>query len=216
MRCGELLTIKNEPNLTESQTNKIVQFATTGMNFDKVCNTHKFAEIACELFWLEQIRCATHVLTAYDDDELVGVLVAHMVGQKRVCDEARIKGAFVALNMIMVDFMDWDYRHFDIQTSCACEEMVKEAIADGTKIDGEISFLVVDPNRKHSGIGTALLNEFANIANDKNIFLLTDSLCDYQYYDRQGFSQLKKRSVPFKNEKFKGENIDCFLYTKQF
>jgi len=79
--------------------------------------------------------------------------------------------------------------------------------------DGEIIFLAANPDVKVKGIGTMLLNELANKAKGKEIYLYTDNACTYQFYEHRGFDKVGEKDVVLDF----GENkvpMTCLLYSK--
>ena len=62
---------------------KAIQFAITGMHFNLYLD-HKFLlHLYGRYFWYSELQCATQVIAAYLGDELAGVLLADMRGEKK-------------------------------------------------------------------------------------------------------------------------------------
>ena len=78
-------------------------------------------------------------------------------------------------------------------------------------IDGEIGFLVADPNSGVSGVGTALLEAFESRHSGKNIYLFTDDGCTYQFYDSRGFNQVGERTIAVNEDR----DLVCMLYVRR-
>ncbi len=59
--------------------------------------------------------------------------------------------------------------------------------------EGELLFIAVAPELRHQGIGLTLLSSFHKYMlsqNVRQIYLFTDSACDFGFYDRQRFDRL--------------------------
>jgi len=78
-------------------------------------------------------------------------------------------------------------------------------------IDGEIGFLVADPNSGVSGVGTALLEAFEARHKGKNVYLFTDDGCTYQFYDSRGFTQVGERTIAVNEDR----DLECMLYVRR-
>ena len=80
--------------------------------------------------------------------------------------------------------------------------------------DGEIIFLAANPTLKVKGVGTALLNALEKDLSGKEIYLYTDSLCTYQFYEKRGFERYQERTIKLTLNK-KKVPLSCFLYRKK-
>ncbi len=81
--------------------------------------------------------------------------------------------------------------------------------------DAELSFFAVSKDYQGLGIGKALFEEFNNYLKENNInnlYLYTDTYCNYKFYEHFGMHKIKEKhfSIPF-TKKF---DIDFYLYDK--
>lgn len=81
--------------------------------------------------------------------------------------------------------------------------------------DAELSFFAVSKDYQGLGIGKALFEEFNNYLKENNInnlYLYTDTYCNYKFYEHFGMYKIKEKhfSIPF-TKKF---DIDFYLYDK--
>lgn len=78
--------------------------------------------------------------------------------------------------------------------------------------DGELVLLIVDEKMRGKKLGNKLLYDFINYMKENNaeyFYILTDSSCNYRFYERTGFKKLNEKNIciPSNNEKEK-----YFLY----
>ena len=95
------------------------------------------------------------------------------------------------------------------------KELMKKANKD---FDGILTLFVVSEKFQGFGIGKKLLNYFfenQKFYNSKNIYLYTDSKCNYKFYDKQGFEKLNEDIFKVKN-KNKQFDLEIFLYEYKF
>ena len=87
------------------------------------------------------------------------------------------------------------------------------ALRVASKLDGEIIFLAANPEVRVSGIGTALLGGLERREKGKRVFLYTDDLCTYQFYEHRGFERAGE--VPSELD-MHGRKVPllCLLYTR--
>lgn len=81
------------------------------------------------------------------------------------------------------------------------------------ELDGEIIFLAANPAVRTKGVGTILLGELAARERGKRVFLFTDDLCTYQFYEHRGFELADERATELD---MRGRKVPlrCLLYTK--
>ena len=82
--------------------------------------------------------------------------------------------------------------------------------------DAELSFFAVSKDYQGLGIGKALFEEFNYYLKENNInnlYLYTDTYCNYKFYEHFGMHKNKEKhfSIPF-TKKF---DIDFYLYDKE-
>lgn len=86
--------------------------------------------------------------------------------------------------------------------------------------DGEVSILILDKSYRGKGIGKKLLLQVFELAkkdNMKNLQILTDESCSWEFYERIGCKKVYETTV--KNEEYgKLENVSteqAFIYEKK-
>jgi GNAT superfamily N-acetyltransferase len=87
------------------------------------------------------------------------------------------------------------------------------------KFDGQIELLAVDEKSRGKRIGKTLVNNFFEHCkenNVKNIYLYTDTKCNYKFYDIIGMTQLGEKTGNFKSDLFGDEDFKVFMYSIDF
>ncbi len=95
------------------------------------------------------------------------------------------------------------------------DELMKKA---NKNFDGVLTLFVVSENCQGYGIGKNLLSyffEYEKQNNSKNIYVYTDSKCNYKFYDSQGFNKINEDifKVKTNNSQF---DLNIFLYEYNF
>lgn len=188
---------------------KAIQFAITGMHFNMYLENKTLLNLYGKYFWYSELNQATQVITAYEVDDLVGVLLADMKGEeKRYRSMGRT--LFVMLFELLQGIFSKDgagvYERANVQ-------MEKEYLQSHTP-DGQIVFLAANPQIKTKGIGSMLLREFESREEGKEVFLYTDDACTYQFYEHRGFERCGERDVVL-DFGSKSVPLKCFLYRKR-
>lgn len=78
--------------------------------------------------------------------------------------------------------------------------------------DGELVFFMVDRHLRGIGIGTSLLqlfHQYMRRQGARRIYVLTDTGCDYDFYDRHEFSRLKKQRIRLSSQRLE---FTCYMY----
>lgn len=112
--------------------------------------------------------------------------------------------------------LEWK-RFPDIYKSFINENEVYNSIEPDEKLvlDGQITLFAIDEKYRGLGIGKTLLlslREHFENENVKRVYLLTDNICDYEFYDRYGFErkassniEILRHNKPFELNAFRYE-----------
>ncbi|MBU5675420.1 GNAT family N-acetyltransferase [Alkaliphilus sp. MSJ-5] len=82
------------------------------------------------------------------------------------------------------------------------------------EFDGVLTLFAVTQDCRGLGVGKKLLTnffEYLKTKNTKHIYLYTDSSCNYNFYDNQGFVRLGEENVQITSEN-KASKLNIFLY----
>lgn len=187
---------------------KVIQFAIRGMHLDLYLKNRLLLNLYGRYFWYLETNRATQIIAAYEGDTLAGVLLAEIYGEP--------KKYYSNWRAVYVKIVDFVQRVFFKESAGLYDSINQEMLAEYKQThspDGEIIFLAANPDVKVKGIGTMLLNELADRAKGKEIYLYTDNACTYQFYEHRGFDRVGEKDVVLDF----GENkvpMTCLLYSK--
>lgn len=195
--------------LKKRDFDKARKFSIDGMHIEWYTDKKFEIYLYSRYFWCWELSKATQILAAYIEDELAGVLLAEMYGEKKayrsLWDRLYIRFAEFMMHLLFKD------------GASSYGEANEEMLTEYKKVnnpDGEMNFFVVDPKYVGMGIGTELLKVFEEREKGKEVFLFTDSGCTYQFYDQRGFVRDKEREIVL-NLHEKEIPLTCWLFRKK-
>ncbi|MCR4753674.1 MAG: GNAT family N-acetyltransferase [Candidatus Saccharibacteria bacterium] len=187
----------------------VINYAIVGMHFDWYMSSKMVLKAYGKYFLYTELNRATQVIAAYKGDELAGVLLAEIKGEKPV--------HYSFFRHIYVRVFDVLQHLFAGGAVGAYDKANMKMLADYKKkaeVDGELIFLAANPDMRGKGVGTILLEELIRREPGKRIYLFTDSACTYQFYDNRGFDRVGERHVVLKLKR-KRVPLDCYLYSRK-
>lgn len=188
---------------------KAQQFSVKGMHFDWYMDSKWILNLYAKYFWSMELNRATKIYGAYINGKFIGVLLADIKGEQKKC-YSRWRAIYVA-------FFDWLQNLMagkGVGTYDSANQKMYQDFCRTHTPDGEIIFLVADPDSKVKGIGTALLTAFEADEPGKLVYLYTDNACTYQFYEHRGFTRSEEQQIILDLER-KKVPLTCFLYTKK-
>lgn len=194
--------------LRKKDYKKAIQYAIKGMHLNVYFNNKMELNLYGRYFLYIELINATHVISAYIGDELAGVLIADMKDEKKL-----YKSFWKKLYVKIFEYIEKTF----FKDGSAIYEQTNNEMLDSYKSknnpDGKITFLAVNPDIKIKGIGTLLLNELEKRAKEKEIFVFTDDLCTYQFYEHRGFNKVGEKDIELNLDKRKLP-LKCLMYSK--
>ena len=192
--------------LKKSDYKKAREYAIKGMHLNWFSDNKTITKIYGSYFWHSELNRATDIIAAYDNDQLLGVILADVEGKKK----ARYS-RFKAMILSIAKFLEEKFAADEAYDN-ANKEMLDNC--KRTKhLDGEILFLAANPDIQGKGIGSALLKELEKREKGKNLYLYTDDGCNYKFYEKRGFTREGEKDVEY-NDVENPFVLKCFLYSK--
>lgn len=185
---------------------KAILYAIKGMQFYKYLDNKFLLHLYGRYFWYLEFTNATQIVAAYIEDELAGVLLADIEGERK--HKYFFKSIYIKIFEFLQNIL---YKEVALKYNDVNKIMFEEYKKKNNP-NGEIKFFAVNPDIKGKGIGSKILEEFERREKGKQFFLFTDDACSYQFYESRGFERAceKEISLNFKSK----VNLKCFLYSK--
>lgn len=195
--------------LKKKDHKEAIKWAIQGMHLNRYLDEGILLNLYGRYFWDLELLKATQIISAYYNDEFVGILLARMKDERTV-----YKSFWKSLYVKVFDILQKAFagKGVDIYDTTN-KELLKE-YNDKVNTDGEIVFLAAKPNSQIKGIGTKLLEEFEKREKGKQVYLYTDDACTYQFYDHRDFNRVGEKSIEME---IRGKKvpITCMLYGKK-
>lgn len=194
--------------LQKKDFRKVILYAIEGMHFEEYLKNRFILNAYGRYFWYLEYTNATQVIAAYEDDELLGVLIADIKGERKPYKSFG-KGLYIKfVEMIQNLFFGGGAVPYNEANRRMFDRYAEQYVPDG-----EIRFLASDPKTKAKGTGTFLLNELVRREAGKEIYLFTDTNCTYQFYEHRGFERVGEEEIVLA---LSGEvDLKCLLYRRR-
>ena len=195
--------------LRKQDHKKAIKWAIKGMNLNRYLEEGILLDLYGRYFWNLELLKATQVISAYYNDEFVGILLARMKDEKPV-----YKSFFKNIYVKIFDVLQKVFAGKGVDSYDNANKEMLAKYSSKVQIDGEIVFLASNPNIKIKGVGTKLLQEFEKREKGKQVYLYTDDACTYQFYDHRNFERVGEKSIEL-GIRGKTVPITCMLYAKK-
>ena len=196
--------------LTEKYINECIYFATKGMHFDSYLHNKTMCFLYGKYFLYDELLHSTQIIAVYDKDDLLGILLAKMKGERRV-----YKSFWKKLYVKVFSFLNKNLSSSERDPYDSANKEMLNNYKEKENLDGEICFLASDPDHEVDGVGTMLLEELERREKGKTVYLFTDNLCTYQFYEHRGFIKADQKDIFLDMEGDDDINMSCFLYVKK-
>ena len=141
-------------NIKKKDYKKAIQFAKTGMHFDLYLDNKFLLYLYGNYFWYDELNRATQVIAAYVGEELAGVLLADIEGEKKSYRSFGKTMYIQIFNLLQKLFYKGGAGVYDTTNQVLFREYRKCHCPDG-----QIVFLAANPAFQQKGIGSKLLEE---------------------------------------------------------
>lgn len=197
--------------LKKKDYKKAINFAIVGMDLKRYFSNNeksKLLKVYGKYFFYLELLQATKVICAYEDNNLVGILLANMKGEKKSV-RSIFKWLYVKTVVLIMNIF---YKNTASVYDKANQEMFAK-YRETNNPDGEIIFLASDPNYLGKGVGTFLLKELQRLEKNKTVYVYTDDQCVYQFYEHRGFIKEGEKDIIMEFDT--DVNLKCMLFSKK-
>jgi len=187
---------------------KASAFAVKGMHFEKYTQNETLLKLYGRYFVYMEMERATQIIAAYDGEELAGVLMATVDGEKKKYHSFMRNLYVKIIGFVMDHLLGGAVSPYDDANGRMLSEYRRHEATDG-----EICFLAADPDIQGKGTGSKLLAELERRENGKKIYLFTDNNCTWQFYEHKGFKRVGEEEIDMD---IAGNDVPlrCLLYAK--
>lgn len=194
--------------LQKKDFKKVIQYAIKGMHFDEYMKNNLILHAYGRYFWYLEYTNATQVIAAYDQDVLLGVLIADMKNEPKP-----YRSFWKELYVKIIDIVQNTFFGSGVMPYNQANKEMFAKYTEHYEPDGEIRFLAADPDSKIRGVGTYLLSELSRREAGREIYLFTDTNCTYQFYEKKGFERVGEKEIVLGLSD--AVDLKCLLYRKK-
>lgn len=178
-------------------------------DYDRFCNS-KTAKKLGKVYLYTCLADQTYTKVATINNIPIGIIMGKNIKKHKCPLNLRLKEILSIISLLISK----EGRKAS-KTFIKVNEIDKELLNSSNKnYDGEVSFFAIDSNYRGLGIGKKLFNfliEYMKKENIKEIYLYTDTTCNYKFYEHQGMIQKCSKDYELSiNNKI--ENTTFFLY----
>lgn len=200
--------------LQKNDYKQIIKLIDDAWNFDKFIDNKKSKEHMLKGFMRTALSNQNYTQIAEVDGEAVGLLFGRIPKSKGRAKS--LKSMPIALYHGIYLFIKGKNERKMLQDFgkmiVAYEKLRKNT---GKKFDAEIVLFIVNSKCRGLGIGKELINNYLDYCNKqkvKSLYVMTDTNCNYGFYDHMGFTKEGSQKVTF--DLYSGAmEFDVFIYT---
>jgi ribosomal protein S18 acetylase RimI-like enzyme len=195
--------------LERKDYDKVIKFAVKGMHFNHYTANQKELYLYGKYFLYMEMQRATQMIAAYMGEKLVGLVLADVRGEAKRY-RSIWKGLYVKIMELIIKMIGKSgASSYEDANRKMLQNYRKKAVPDG-----EICFVVADPNMQGKGIGSYMMKELEQREAGKTLYLFTDSNCTYHFYEHRGFEQVESQDIMLKLGR-KDVPLTCYLFSKR-
>lgn len=183
-------------------------------HYDKISSSPRCAENMARLFLRSCLVRHTFSRVAVQNNQVIGIILGRSERSfkhphpKNVCSQIHaILSLMISKERRRIANMFRGFDHID-------KELLSSS---GQKFDGELVLFAVDEKSRGLGIGKQLLQRLKSYMEEeqvKQLFLFTDTTCNYPFYESQGFKRLARKKCSLR-PKINFE-MEFYLYQYHF
>ncbi|MEG2338038.1 MAG: GNAT family N-acetyltransferase, partial [Clostridium sp.] len=167
-------------------------------------------EYVLDIYLQECILSSTYSNVATLNGRVIGFILGSVNGEKKI---STISNRIAYLkSMVKIIFSALKNRSSIGEFSKITDAYDELINGMKDKFKGCVQLFIVSKESQGLGIGKTLLGELLNHMKNKDVsqlYLYTDSNCNYGFYDSQGFTRIRETDIYFHNGSMR---LDVFLY----
>jgi N-acetylglutamate synthase-like GNAT family acetyltransferase len=161
------------------------------------------------------LKDATYGKLAIKNNEIIGIILGQANKQNKIFNPM-LQNIKIIENILVAAFAITEQDLNNLQELNKINIAYKELIKDKKKLfDGTVVFLAVSKKARGYGVGKKLVEDLKSYLKEKevkNIYVYTDTSCNYAFYDSQGFKRIDSTNVSIQTETIKAD-MQVFMYS---
>lgn len=180
-------------------------------NLNQFCDTEQGLEDSLNIYLQSSLLDISYGKAAILDGKVVGILLGKDDSQKILFNRFAVLWRLVKSSVSLLFHSTRQMRQ-QLKNALKISKAEQEMMGAQKKIfTGHIELLIVGKEARGLGIGKALVDDFISYAihgNENALYVQTDTLCNYGFYEHQGFEQLDSIEIAINDD----DQITLFLY----
>lgn len=201
--------------LLKDDYDKIKELINEAFGFGKIVKDKKFLDKVLTIYLEDCIVASSFSKVAIKNNEIIGIILGDCKN-----DNNKLKKFHnilsLALNTIKLSFSSKENKLY-LKEFSKITQTYKELISGKeSNFQGCIQLFIVTEKCRGLGIGKALIKyacDYMKTMNVKSIYLYTDTICNYGFYDSQNFNRLAEKEIYFNSL---NSTLNVFLYGYTF
>ncbi|WP_343083167.1 GNAT family N-acetyltransferase [Blautia producta] len=180
-------------------------------NLNQFCDTEQGLEDSLNIYLQSSLLDISYGKAAILDGKVVGILLGKDDSQKILFNRFAVLWRLVKSSVSLLFHSTRQMRQ-QLKNALKISKAEQEMMGAQKKIfTGHIELLIVGKEARGLGIGKALVDDFISYTihgNENALYVQTDTLCNYGFYEHQGFEQLDSIEIAINDD----DQITLFLY----
>lgn len=201
--------------LLKDDYDKIKELINEAFGFGKIVKDKKFLDKVLTIYLDDCIVASSFSKVAIKNNEIIGIILGDCKNDNNKLKKFHNILSLV-LNTIKLSFSSKENKLY-LKEFSKITQTYKELISGKeSNFQGCIQLFIVTEKCRGLGIGKALIKytcDYMKTMNVKSIYLYTDTICNYGFYDSQNFKRLAEKEIYFNSL---NSTLNVFLYGYTF
>jgi len=183
-------------DLTQNDIPEVKKLIYATWEWPKQIKTESTLDAALGLYAGQVLNQSTTAKAAVVDGKVMGVIFCAVEGQLPVCRMLQDDGSENILALLHAS----ESERADIAGAIATLGGTYAALLEGREYDATVTFLAVNPEAQGLKLGKKLWDfamDYFKAHNAKNMYLFTDTSCNYGFYEHLGLSRRNELPMEF-------------------
>lgn len=169
---------------------------------------------ALELYLRERLLASTWTQVATQGDRVIGVIMGQITGQPPLTGRTKNRGLTLAhtARALVLGLPQWKSMRQYFAFNRVYKILRKQT---SSPLTDELTLFAVSSTARGLGVGKSLYTAYLNQLRTQgrtDFYLYTDSLCTYQFYEKQGMTRAAAEDMPLLLDGHP-ETLGVYLYT---